>query len=167
MMTVTGTTNYKAPEMFEGHRYTELVDEWSVGVVLYKLVEKHVPFNQEYLADRVEAIRRIDYDTGDAWGQLGRSAKDLLHQLLKPAAFRVTAAEALKSPWFSRLETGMKQEFKLAQRKASSKRADPQQVPLNFIGASNSNPSVNEEPDNMRKANTEDEGRRSNEQKHV
>lgn len=35
MMTDTGTTEYKAPEMFSGGKYLENIDEWGAGIALY------------------------------------------------------------------------------------------------------------------------------------
>lgn len=35
MTTNTGTIDYKAPEVLDGGGYTESVDMWAVGVVLY------------------------------------------------------------------------------------------------------------------------------------
>lgn len=64
MLTCTGTTNYKAPEMFCGGGYTALIDEWGAGVILYEMVEKHIPFGHEYLAERIDSIQKIDYQTG-------------------------------------------------------------------------------------------------------
>jgi serine/threonine protein kinase len=62
MMTDTGTTGYKAPEMLEGGKYTENIDEWAAGVVLYEMVEKRLPFKKEYLRDSIQSILEIDYE---------------------------------------------------------------------------------------------------------
>lgn len=75
MLTVTGSTNYKAPEMFSGGCYDELIDEWAVGVTLYEMVERHIPFEHEYLAERIESICRIDYKTSPMWDRYDNSAK--------------------------------------------------------------------------------------------
>lgn len=40
---ITGTPFYMAPEMLE-RRYTEKVDMWSVGVLLYTLVSGYLPY---------------------------------------------------------------------------------------------------------------------------
>ena len=44
MLTLTGTPLYRAPEMFTGGGYDERVDLWSLGVLIFKLVEKITPF---------------------------------------------------------------------------------------------------------------------------
>lgn len=43
LWTNTGTLFYKAPEMFEG-TYTESIDVWATGILLYYLVCKKTPF---------------------------------------------------------------------------------------------------------------------------
>ena len=35
MTTKTGTIHYKAPELFTNYIYTEKVDVWSAGIILY------------------------------------------------------------------------------------------------------------------------------------
>jgi serine/threonine protein kinase len=44
MWTVTGTLQYKAPEMFLGEEYDELVDSWAVGVITYQIMYGRMPF---------------------------------------------------------------------------------------------------------------------------
>lgn len=43
MLTITGTLQYRAPEMF-GRCYQQGVDIWAAGVLLYKLVCGRTPF---------------------------------------------------------------------------------------------------------------------------
>lgn len=48
MHTETGTINYRAPEIItQGHSYTEAVDIWSLGCLLYRMVEGKNPFEAE------------------------------------------------------------------------------------------------------------------------
>ena len=49
MMTYTGTFAFKAPEMYSETEYTEIVDMWSAGVILYTMLSGNMPFNGEYL----------------------------------------------------------------------------------------------------------------------
>ena len=44
MMTETGTLKYRAPEMIKKGNYSEAVDIWSLGCVLYRMVEGKEPF---------------------------------------------------------------------------------------------------------------------------
>lgn len=56
MWTVTGTIHYKAPEMFLGKEYDELVDSWAIGIITYQLVYGKVPFESAFLGDLIEQI---------------------------------------------------------------------------------------------------------------
>jgi len=38
MLTFTGTIAYSAPEILAGGEYTEMVDMWSAGAVLYTML---------------------------------------------------------------------------------------------------------------------------------
>jgi serine/threonine protein kinase len=48
MWTNTGTVNYLAPEILNDEPYTEAVDMWSVGIVLYIMLCGSHPFMHEY-----------------------------------------------------------------------------------------------------------------------
>ena len=56
MLTLTGTPYYRAPEMFEGGGYDEMVDLWAVGVTIYKLMTGYTPFESEYQSDTINNI---------------------------------------------------------------------------------------------------------------
>lgn len=100
MMTNTGTTHYKAPEILEGGIYNELIDEWAVGITLFEMVERRLPFANDYLTDVIECIRNIHYEESEAWDKYSRYARDLLRRLLRPVSQRLSAEVALKAPWF-------------------------------------------------------------------
>lgn len=100
MMTNTGTCEYKAPEIYDGGRYTENIDLWAAGVVLYEMVERRSPFSKEYISDTIQSICEIYYEEGEVWHQVNRYARDLLHRLLKPASKRLSAEEAVNAFWF-------------------------------------------------------------------
>lgn len=55
MWTVTGSLFYKAPEMFSGS-YTNKVDVWAVGIVVFELLHGHSPFARELLKDTIDEI---------------------------------------------------------------------------------------------------------------
>ena len=41
---MVGTVDYIAPEVFSNKGYTETVDWWSLGTLLYEMVMGHPPF---------------------------------------------------------------------------------------------------------------------------
>lgn len=47
MLTETGTVSYRAPEIAKNEKYSEAVDLWALGCVLFKLVEGREPFQSE------------------------------------------------------------------------------------------------------------------------
>ena len=51
IITVTGLFSYRAPEMMEGKEYSEKVDVWSAGVVLYECFSGTNPFMTKYKKD--------------------------------------------------------------------------------------------------------------------
>lgn len=56
-----GTLEYKAPEMLLGSSYSESVDVWAAGVVLFELVEGRTPFREESTFDIIDNITEMKY----------------------------------------------------------------------------------------------------------
>jgi serine/threonine protein kinase len=61
LWTNTGTLLYRAPESF-GVGYSEKVDVWSVGVMMYELVVGEVPLKAEYEKDFLANLKNEDVD---------------------------------------------------------------------------------------------------------
>jgi len=91
MLTNTGTPDYKAPELYEGGSYSQLIDLWAVGVMLFEMVEKRLPFRREYLSDTIRSIVEVEYELGEVWFRKSRYARDLMSRLLKPKCKRLSA----------------------------------------------------------------------------
>jgi serine/threonine protein kinase len=53
-----GSPLYMAPEMFNGMRYAEKVDIWSLGVIVYNLMSGKYPYEGRSISSLKENIRR-------------------------------------------------------------------------------------------------------------
>jgi serine/threonine protein kinase len=62
-ITVCGTFHYRAPEMFHWKEYTNKVDIWSAGVVLYELIMQRVPFEGESTEVLIKKLDDMQYDS--------------------------------------------------------------------------------------------------------
>ena len=102
-----GTPSYMAPEVF-ARNYTEKCDEWSIGVLLFVLVEGYWPFGapetpMRELKSIVQTKTNIFEDTGYNWDDWP-TAKDLVARLLdKNGETRMTARQALDHPFITEL----------------------------------------------------------------
>ncbi|GAB4817904.1 hypothetical protein N2152v2_004950 [Parachlorella kessleri] len=101
--TPCGTVHYMAPEIVRHQKYSQAVDLWSLGVVLYILLSGRPPFDGKDREAVQAAIERGAYSTDDwGWEQVSLDAKDLLRRLLEvDPARRITAAECLQHPWLA------------------------------------------------------------------
>ena len=56
MLTIAGSLNYSAPEMFNGGGYTEKIDLWAIGVTLYQVITGVTPFDSKYHSNTIYNI---------------------------------------------------------------------------------------------------------------
>lgn len=103
MWTHTGTIAFTAPEVFSDSQYTEAVDMWSAGVVLYTMLCGYQPFQADRVNDLIEKIKEANYDlTSEAWTGVSQQAKDLLKCLLTvDFKARYSPFQALMHPWIA------------------------------------------------------------------
>lgn len=62
--TIIGTDSYMSPEAFDGKRSVQ-TDIWSVGVVLYQLLNGTLPFPQEHPSERLFAVLTKNFEPLD------------------------------------------------------------------------------------------------------
>ena len=56
-MTKTGTPEYNAPEIYTETEYSEKVDVWSAGVILYSLLSGSLLFDSKNITTLIENIK--------------------------------------------------------------------------------------------------------------
>jgi len=99
-----GTPGYKAPEVLDG-RYSLECDMWSLGVVVFRMLMRHMPFNARGSKEEIaERTRRVDIRIAkpEVWESLSSVAKDFLGRLLvADPSKRLTAEQALAHPWIA------------------------------------------------------------------
>eukprot|EP01017_Pseudomicrothorax_dubius_P039530 TRINITY_DN6075_c0_g1_i7.p1 TRINITY_DN6075_c0_g1~~TRINITY_DN6075_c0_g1_i7.p1 ORF type:complete len:304 (+),score=58.09 TRINITY_DN6075_c0_g1_i7:703-1614(+) len=101
MLTYTGTIAFTAPEVFQGGEYSEAVDLWSAGAVLYTMLCGHQPFQAEFVRELIDLILEgnLNFDQ-EPWPSISSEAKDLiLNCLLKNPEERIVPVKALEHPW--------------------------------------------------------------------
>ncbi|CAG9316823.1 CDPK1_20 [Blepharisma stoltei] len=93
-------TRYMAPEILNGNYNQFASDIWSLGVILYTIVQGKHPFKGKNPEDlKNEYKKEIDFEGSD-WVFTSDELKDLLSKMLEyDYKKRITAAEALNHPW--------------------------------------------------------------------
>ncbi|XP_020580156.1 calcium-dependent protein kinase 20-like [Phalaenopsis equestris] len=103
---IVGSPYYMAPEVLK-RNYSQEVDVWSAGVILYILLCGVPPFWAETEQGVAQAIIRsvVDFKR-DPWPKISESAKDLVKKMLDPdPKRRLTAQEVLGHPWLQNAKT--------------------------------------------------------------
>lgn len=109
-----GTLSYVAPEVLLQKPYGKEVDLWSLGVIIYLLLSRVLPFDDE---DDREIARQTIYDPPDfsfhPWERVSKDGKDICKSknnyflcvniglLEKNRHKRPNLEEVLNHPWFS------------------------------------------------------------------
>ncbi|KAI1889829.1 hypothetical protein AGOR_G00166960 [Albula goreensis] len=103
MQTTCGTPIYMAPEVIDGHDYSQQCDVWSIGVIMYTLLCGEPPFLSKSEDRLFHIIRKGELTfASPVWDSISDGAKRVLQCLLKvDPAHRITANELLDNPWIT------------------------------------------------------------------
>jgi calcium-dependent protein kinase len=104
MSTKAGTPMYMAPEVLTGS-YSELVDVWSVGVVMYIMLSGRPPFAGKDETTILKNVKKADipYDA-KGFDKVSPAGKKMLQSLLsREPESRPSAVAALGQSWFKDL----------------------------------------------------------------
>jgi len=107
---LVGTPQYVAPEVVTGfgdHNPTEVpygkaCDLWSLGVLLYVMLSKMMPFRAKEVELLLKQVvkGRFTFKPEEKWRLVSHSARDLISKLLvTDPAKRITIAQVKEHPW--------------------------------------------------------------------
>jgi len=76
---VLGTPLYMSPELVKHQRYTEKVDVWSLGVIVYQLLSGKTPFDGKNLKRINQNICQKELTfTNRSWAHISENAKEFI-----------------------------------------------------------------------------------------
>lgn len=140
LQTRCGTPAFVAPEIILGRKYHELVDMWSIGVILFMLLGGYPPFHIEGgmkdLRLLFRKIRAGDFTFHESqWKTVSPEAKRLIARLLTvDPNYRCTARQAMESDWIQKLDADALQQHDLSSSLSALKKFDGR---LSLKGAMN------------------------------
>lgn len=139
MKTFCGTLAYVAPEVIVGKydlqqsqdspiNYSNLVDIWSLGCLVYVLLTSHLPFNGRTQSQMFQKIKSGEFHESPLNSyKISAEGRDFLCCCLQvDPRMRITAEDALKHPWLSEVES-FSQESQPSQKVTSLSQSTSQQ----------------------------------------
>lgn len=94
---VIGTPNYLAPEQLDGKQASVQTDIWSLGVLLYKMLTKKMPFDDDWLQGLILKIVQGQYDAPETINSaIPKSVSNIIRKcLLKDVSQRYQTTDEL------------------------------------------------------------------------
>ncbi|KAL1407164.1 hypothetical protein Q8F55_006578 [Vanrija albida] len=108
LKSMVGTPQYLAPEVVMQTKqkpgYESVVDSWSVGIIVYSMLTKALPFDDDEkltLEQRIRSRHTIDFDRAPLYAhKVSDAGIDFIAKLLdKEPTTRMTMEEALRHEW--------------------------------------------------------------------
>lgn len=97
--TQTGTPYYLSPEICNGEGYGSKSDIWALGIIVYEMMNFHLPFNERGLGRLVRSITNSNFEPLSP--KYSNSMRQLVEQMLsktpktRPASSDILSCEAL------------------------------------------------------------------------
>ncbi|KAJ8949326.1 hypothetical protein NQ314_008246 [Rhamnusium bicolor] len=106
MTTVCGTLQYIAPEILDARipEYDKQVDVWSLGVILFYMLSKNLPFKSPDRGILCKLIISGSYNMDElSWSGISHLARDLIKRMLTvDPQQRITISAILNHPWLAK-----------------------------------------------------------------
>eukprot|EP00413_Alexandrium_margalefii_P013375 CAMPEP_0204525276 /NCGR_PEP_ID=MMETSP0661-20131031/7826_1 /ASSEMBLY_ACC=CAM_ASM_000606 /TAXON_ID=109239 /ORGANISM="Alexandrium margalefi, Strain AMGDE01CS-322" /LENGTH=402 /DNA_ID=CAMNT_0051531071 /DNA_START=147 /DNA_END=1355 /DNA_ORIENTATION=- len=111
MTTKVCTVNYVAPEVLKRscEPYSEKIDVWSCGVMLYAMLSGNSPWNHTEDLEVLKLVKKGKYafEPASVWDRTSDTARQLIRRMMcVRVAERCSASEALSDPWFRQAASG-------------------------------------------------------------
>lgn len=104
MTTIVGSPYYIAPEVLKQQGYDKACDVWSLGVILYLMLQGFPPFFSQSIPEQFNLIENSQLEFKEEDFHLSSQAKDLIEKMLvKDPKQRISIKNALKHKFFDEI----------------------------------------------------------------
>jgi len=116
MLKKVGTVCYIAPEVLQEKGYSHKVDIWSLGCIMFLMLQGYLPFDakSEELSREYILKKQVDF-TKPKWLLISEEGRDLLKRFLRKMPSERIGLEAAKNhKWFNDLDLFLQQRDRMA-----------------------------------------------------